>query len=114
MGCLKFDVTPTQQAVLSVTPVAEATLVVAAVKAPVLELKPVQDALLMLKPVVAPVLSLQPVPQPQLTVGEVCTVSGGTIVVLAASDGPLRTKNGGYILLNPETNPEEYSWLITV
>ena len=43
----------------------------------------------------------------ELTLGEVCTVSGGTVVVLAASDGPLRTRNGGYLLLNPATNPLE-------
>lgn len=42
-----------------------------------------------------------------LAIGEVCTASGGTIVVLAASDGPLRTKDGGYFLLNPDTNPPE-------
>lgn len=42
-----------------------------------------------------------------LHVGEVCGVSGGTLVVLAAKDGPLRTKNGGYLLLNPATNPSE-------
>jgi len=43
----------------------------------------------------------------RLTVGEVCDASGGTLVVLAAKDGPLRTKNGGYLLLNPATNPSE-------
>lgn len=42
-----------------------------------------------------------------LTLGEVCTVSSGTVVVLAAADGPLRTRNGGYLLLNPATNPPE-------
>jgi hypothetical protein len=42
-----------------------------------------------------------------LSVGKVCTVSGGTIVVLAASDGPLRTRDGGYFLLDPDTNPPE-------
>jgi hypothetical protein len=43
----------------------------------------------------------------QLVVGEVCSVSSGTIVALAASDGPLRTRNGGYFLLNPATNPPQ-------
>jgi hypothetical protein len=47
------------------------------------------------------------VQQATLTLGEVCTVSRGTIVVLAASDGPLRTRDGGYILLNPATNPPQ-------
>lgn len=48
-----------------------------------------------------------PLQQLNLTCSEVCTVAGGTIVVLAASDGPLRTRNGGYFLLNPATNPPE-------
>ena len=43
----------------------------------------------------------------QLTLGEVCTVNSGTIVVLAGSDGPFRTRDGGYFLLNPATNPPE-------
>ena len=42
----------------------------------------------------------------QLVVGEACAVISGTIVVLAGSDGPLRTRNGGYFLLNPATNPK--------
>lgn len=40
-----------------------------------------------------------------LTISEVCSVGDDSLVVLAASDGPLRTKNGGYILLDPATNP---------
>ena len=52
-------------------------------------------------------LAITPVEAAQLTVGEVCTVSGGTIVVLAAQDGPLRLANGDYLLLNPATNPPE-------
>ena len=42
-----------------------------------------------------------------LTLGEVCTVNSGTIVALAGSDGPFRTRDGGYFLLNPATNPPE-------
>lgn len=46
-------------------------------------------------------------PQAVLTLGEICTVSSGTLVVLAASDGVLRTRDGGYFLLDPATNPPE-------
>ena len=42
-----------------------------------------------------------------LTLGEVCNINSGTIVVLAGSDGPFRTRDGGYFLLNPATNPPE-------
>jgi hypothetical protein len=37
----------------------------------------------------------------KLTVTPVCTVGSGTLVVLASLDGPLRTRDGGYILLDP-------------
>ena len=49
-------------------------------------------------------LAVAPESQVRLSIGEVCTISGGTLVVLAASDGPLRTRDGGYFLLNPATN----------
>ena len=52
-------------------------------------------------------LLVTPVDGCELTIGEVCGVTPGTIVVLAASDGPLRTRDGGYLLLNPATNPPE-------
>jgi len=39
--------------------------------------------------------------QASLMVSEVCSVSNGELTVLAASDGPLRTRDGGYILLDP-------------
>ena len=42
-----------------------------------------------------------------LTLGEVCSINSGTIVVLAGSDGPFRTRGGGYFLLDPATNPPE-------
>ena len=43
----------------------------------------------------------------ELTLGEVCSVNSGTIVVFAGSDGPFRTRDGGYILLDPATSPAE-------
>ena len=77
-------------------------------------------------PVASPVLTLkgepqaavdfEQVPKPELetvlvaatlTLGEVCTVNGGTLVVLAGADGPFRTRDGGYFLLDPSTNPPE-------
>jgi hypothetical protein len=58
-------------------------------------------------PVKQPSVVVTPGQQARLTVGEVCSVGTGRVVVLAASDGPLRTKSGGYILLNPATNPPE-------
>ena len=85
MNCLNFDLTPVSSAVLTATTVASATL----------SGTPAEQA--------APALT--PVQQATLTLDGVCTVSSDTIVVLAASDGPLRTRDGGYFLLDPATNP---------
>jgi len=85
MNCLNFDLTPVSSAVLTATAVASATL----------SGTPAEQA--------APALT--PVQQATLTLDGVCTVSSDTIVVLAASDGPLRTRDGGYFLLDPATNP---------
>ena len=45
--------------------------------------------------------------QAELVIGEVCSVGTDTICVLAATDGPLRTVNGGYLLLNPENEQDD-------
>lgn len=47
-------------------------------------------------------LALSTGPKSRLTVSQVCSVSGGELYVLAATDGILRTKTGGYILLAPD------------
>ena len=87
MGCLTLKVTLTEGATLGVTPAEPAVLKVTPTDGTSLRVTPVEGA--------------------SLSIGEVCTVSPGTIVVLAASDGPLRTRDGGYLLLNPATNPPE-------
>ena len=58
-------------------------------------------------PVDGAMINLSPAQGVSFSIGEVCSVSPGTIVVLAASDGPLRTRDGGYLLLDPATNPPE-------
>ena len=105
MACLNFNLTPVPSAVLTATAVAAATLAVTATKQPALEVTPVKQPSLAVTPVKQAALAVTPVKQATLTIGEVCAVSGDTIVVLAASDGPLRTRDGGYFLLNPATNP---------
>ncbi len=84
MSCIAFDIKPVQQATLAIKTATSGSDVTA-----------IQQA----------VLTVLPEEQATLTIGEVCTVSRGTIVVLAASDGPLRTRDGGYFLLDPATNP---------
>lgn len=105
MACLNFNLTPVPSAVLTTTAVAAATLAVTTAEQPALAVVPIEQPALAVTPTEQPALAVTPVQQATLTIGEVCTVSRGTIVVLAASDGPLRTRDGGYILLNPATNP---------
>jgi hypothetical protein len=51
---------------------------------------------------------ITPRPQAKVTVTQVCSTSvGGTFLVLAASDGILRTSDGGYLLLDPAREDEE-------
>lgn len=104
MECLNFDLTPVPSAVLTATAVAAATLAVTTAEQPVLTVVPTEKPAIAVTPAEKAALAVTPVQQATLTIGEVCTVSSDTIVVLAASDGPLRTRDGGYILLNPATN----------
>jgi hypothetical protein len=106
MACLNFDLTPVPSAVLTATAVAAATLAVTTTtEQPALTVVPTEKPAIAVTPAEKAALAVTPVQQATLTLGEVCTVSNDTIVVLAASDGPLRTRDGGYILLNPATNP---------
>lgn len=105
MECLNFDLTPVPSAVLTATSVAAATLAVTKAEQPALTVVPTEQPAIAVTPAEKAALAVTPVQQATLTLGEVCTVSSDTIVVLAASDGPLRTRDGGYILLNPATNP---------
>lgn len=105
MTCLNFVLTPVPSPVLTVAAVSAATLAVTTAEQPSLEVTPFEQPSLAVTPADQAALSAEPVQQATLTLGEVCTVSSDTIVVLAASDGPLRTRDGGYFLLDPATNP---------
>lgn len=103
MACLNFTLLPVQQAGLSVAAIV-ATLSVRTTAMASLKISATAQASTTMLPVPQAEVSIVPTPQATLAVGEVCSVTPGTIVVLAASDGPLRTRDGGYFLLNPETN----------
>ena len=105
MACLNFDLAPVPSAALTATAVAAATLAVTTAEQPALAVVPTKQPAIAVTPADQAALAVTPVQQATLTLGEVCTVSSDTIVVLAASDGPLRTRDGGYFLLNPATNP---------
>ena len=107
MSCLTLKVNPVAPASLGVNPVGGARLSVAATPQPKLSVNPKTGTSLSVAAKPQPTMSVSPMQKATLTIGEVCSVGGGTMVVLAASDGPLRTKDGGYFLLNPATNPSE-------
>ena len=107
MACTTVEITPEPKSVLTIATVDAAALSVEPTAPSVIDVGPAEKSELSMMPAEQSVLTVTLQPQAVLTMSEVCSVSGGVIVVLAASDGPLRTRDGGYLLLNPETNPEE-------
>ena len=108
MGCLSLNINPIAPAELSVAAAPGADLGVAALGQAALEVRAEGgQAALGVTPLPEASLGITPDAGLTLAVGEVCSVSGGTVVVFAGSDGPFRTKDGGYFLLNPATNPPE-------
>lgn len=105
MACTTVTITPEPSAVLTIATVAGATIAVTPVAPASSDVTPVGSSVLTVTQPDQAALKVTPVQPSVLTIGEVCTVSSGTLVVLAASDGPLRTRDGGYFLLNPATNP---------
>lgn len=103
MTCLDFAIAPAQQASLLVAATA-ASLSIETVAMAQVDVVPAAQASASMVPTPDAKIAVAPNPQVRLSIGEVCTISGGTLVVLAASDGPLRTRDGGFFLLNPAIN----------
>lgn len=103
MTCLDFAIAPALQASLLVAATAASLSIETATMAQV-DVAPAAQASASVVPAPDAKIAVAPNPQVRLSIGEVCTISGGTLVVLAASDGPLRTRDGGFFLLNPATN----------
>lgn len=101
MGCLKLSVEPIPRPKLNVSANVHASLTVSSQQRPSLAVRADSPAKLSVS--AASQVQLRAVPQKQISliVGEVCTVSSGTITVLASTDGPLRFSNGDYWLLDP-------------
>lgn len=107
MACLELTLTPLAPAVMTIEAVPGASLGLTPVGAAEMVVTQGQQAALDLTPVGEATMVITPVGGAGLTLGEVCSISGGTLVVLAGSDGPFRTKGGGYFLLDPATSPAE-------
>ena len=96
MGCLSLNISPVAPASLSATPQRSVNLSATPQHGATLSAIPQRGAM------AGAAASVALSGGAKLTVGEVCSVSAGELTVLAASDGPLRTKDGGYILLDPD------------
>lgn len=107
MACLLLSVTSLQSVALAAEVMSEPRLTTAAAEPPSLAVSTADTAKMTILAQAQAAVGVTSLQQATLTVGEVCSVSGGTITVLAAADGPLRTRDGGYFLLNPEANPSE-------
>lgn len=103
---IAMGVKPSTTALLIVKALTGTTLQVTPLTTAALDAQPLVTASLVADPVLA-ALAVETTEQAMLIVGEVCSVNSGTLVVLASIEGPLLTRTGGYILLNPATNPPD-------
>ena len=87
MSCLTLIQTIVEQLTLAVTPGSTATLAAGTPPSAQVTPGPLQLAV--------------------LAVGEVCTVCGEELVVLAGRDGPFRNRAGGFFLLDPDRCPPD-------
>lgn len=105
MPCLDFTVTAFAPPTIAVRASASARLSVSAASAPSLSVAPKAGvALVVDNTAPSPMLAIQPNAKAVLSVGTVCSVSAGEIYVLATQEGPLRLRDGGYLLLDPRAN----------
>jgi hypothetical protein len=107
MACIELAITPLAPAAMTVTATPGASIGLTPGGAAEMELTAEQPAALDMQQAGQAEVEITLVGGAELTLGEVCNVSGGTLVVLAGSDGPFRTKGGGYFLLDPAKNPPE-------
>lgn len=107
MACIELTLTPGAPAAMTIEATPGASLGLTPVGAAEMELAAAKQAALDLTPAGEATMDIILVGGAELTLCEVCSVSGGTLVVLAGSDGPFRTRGGGYFLLDPAKNPPE-------
>lgn len=108
MSCLSIQLTPKQQALLAVSPAEQAKLTLRGYPSgsphltAALAVRPAEQLKLTVSPKVSVALVITPQQQAEMVIGEVCSVSHDEVFVLASTpEGPLRTRSGGYLLLDP-------------
>lgn len=107
MACLELTLTLPDPAAMAVAALPGAGLVLTPGGGAAMALTQEPQASMETRQEEQPSMALTPGAGAELTLGEVCSTGGGTLVVLAGSDGPFRTRGGGYFLLDPAKNPPE-------
>ena len=107
MACVELTLTLGQPAAMTVKAEPSAAVALELTEPPAVAITPEPSAVMTISQMSQAALQTVMPAAASLTLGEVCTVNSGTIVVFAGSDGPFRTRDGGYFLLNPATNPPE-------
>lgn len=92
---------------LGIKAAANPTLAVTPAVPAALQVQPTSPASVKATPVENAQVKASPLENAKLSITEVCSVSGGTIMVLAATDGRLRLSNGGYWRLDPSQEEDE-------
>ena len=109
MSCLTVIITPVLPSSAAVQAVASSLAKATPVEPHKSFMESVGASVVSVLPLPSSSVGVKPVGQSSVSVGEVCAVSGGLLTVLASTDGPLRTRDGGYFLLDPAGEDQEDS-----
>ena len=108
MACLDLRIRTTPPGTVNITPVPPGQVVAKTVPPAKVAVDVKNDLKVSAKVLNDLKVIITPRPQAKVTVTQVCsTTVGGTFLVLAASDGILRTSDGGYLLLDPARETDE-------
>jgi hypothetical protein len=107
MACLTVNITPILPAetTLTTVPTASANVTVAAQAEVSIALSPAAAVDCHVQPSAVSTIALTD--RMVVNISEVCAIGGGELCVLAASDGILRTREGGFFLLDPAREEPE-------
>ena len=107
MACLSVNITPISPAetVVAAVAAASANVTVAAQTEISIALSPVAAVNCHVQPLAVSTIALTD--RMVVNISEVCAIGSGELCVLAASDGILRTREGGFFLLDPAREEPE-------
>jgi hypothetical protein len=107
MACLSVNITPIRPAetVVAAVAAASANANVATQAKTSVEVSPVAKVGCQVQSSAVAVIALTG--RMVVNISEVCAIGGGDLYVLAASDGILRTREGGFFLLDPAREDSE-------